>query len=825
MKTSAKARLAEALKSYQGGTHQSRFERDATVNGIIVAIRRLDTNSGPLIFGRIDLTDPNGQREIFHIGRIGVLDKNLDPLVIDWRTPIAEPFYRATGRDPMGLILRRHIEARNRIVLSLEDELFVSQDGDSLSVESGASHKPNDDSSIRHIGAPGALLTALERPRSARMRDMVATIQKEQDEIIRSPLRGTLIVQGGPGTGKTAVALHRAAYLLYTHRFPLETQGILLIGPNPVFLKYIEHVLPSLGESGVRLASLQGLVHGISPSFHDSYEVARLKGDIRMAKLLKRAIRTRERPLREDQPIPYGSATLMLKASDTSRMIAEVRQLRGTHNAKRLILDRMVSNYLVEQYTARARIAAETDRGTEEAIQLLDESSDAIGNTPTVLLTEDALENSTELTGADEVDDTVRKIINTKTKEGILQVSQLRMALWRMWPRLTAEMLLNDLFGSNALLLAAGKGLFEPEELSLLYRERTPNHTDVKWSYEDMALIDEARVLLGAHTVGYGKNDVSRNHKAVKDKYARSSHATHSGQMLAEAEDELAKTYGYIVVDEVQRLSPMELRIVARRSTSANMTLVGDLAQASAANSISSWNDIYTYMNLDPGVTRKVELTVSYRTPEEILEAARPVADSYIKDMHPLNAIRSTGIKPRAYKIDGDLYSSAASAAVSIINGLFRDTVSSGDGQLDGGQMDQLATTDTEQADDARPNSGQKDIGEPDGTCAIIAPSALCDALAGALAELRHTLHWNWDIQLISNGNAVKDSALNVVAASLCSGLEFDHVIVVYPAEIINESPMGIRSLYVAMTRSTKTLHLLYPGELPQVLADGIMLD
>ncbi len=810
MVTEARAQLAKALKSYQGGTPQSKFERDATVNGILTTIKRLDTDNDPLIFGRIDLDRQDGKREAFHIGRMGVLDDNLDPLVIDWRAPMAEPFYRATGRDTMGLVLRRHIEVRNRKVLSLEDEWFVAQDDKStypheLSDGSSGDSETNNSRDTSNVGAPGALLTALERPRSAHMRDMIATIQKEQDEIIRSSLRGTLAVQGGPGTGKTAVALHRAAYLLYTHRFPLETQGILVIGPNPVFLKYIEHVLPSLGESGVHLASLQGLVRGISPSFNDAYQIARLKGDIRMAKLLRRAIRTRERPLRDDQSIPYGSATLVLRANDTNRMIAEVRRLRGTHNAKRAILEQMISNYLLEQYRARTHIAAAGDREREKITQWLHEMSDELANIPTELPTENALPKDgelAELNAVTEVDNTIRNITDAKATEGILKVPELRTALWRMWPRLTPEMLLNDLFGSKALLQAAGKGLFTSEELSLLYRESSVDPSDIKWSYEDLALIDEARVLLGTYDSGVSKNPKQDNrHGANKRRtHFSHSHSAHTGRAVADPDEESTKTYGYIVVDEIQRLSPMELRMIARRSTSANMTLVGDLAQATGANPVSSWDDIYTYMNLDTENTRKVELTVSYRTPEEILKAARPVVDSYMQDIPPVSAIRSTGIRPKAHRLEGDLSRTAASLAVSIVTKLL-----STDGRSDSDEFG----------------------GEPGDICAIIAPSALCNTLADLFTDLleRHELPWNQEIQLVSGDSAVRSSALNIVPASLSSGLEFDHVILVDPKGIIDESPMGIKSLYVAMTRPTKTLHLLYSGELPQMLNDGIMLN
>ena len=218
----------------RGGTTQARYERDVIEGSVQNRLGQLQLGSASLIFGRIDLDSDDR----FHIGRLAVADERQEPVVVDWRAPIAEPFYRATGRDPMGLIRRRHFVSRGRELLDIEDELF---DLDQL-----------DDGFQGH----GALLAALDQNRDGQLRDIVATIQGEQDEIIRDSLKGMLIVQGGPGTGKTVVALHRAAYLLYTHRFPLEGQGVLVVGPNRLFLRYIEQVLPSLGEAGVYLTVL-----------------------------------------------------------------------------------------------------------------------------------------------------------------------------------------------------------------------------------------------------------------------------------------------------------------------------------------------------------------------------------------------------------------------------------------------------------------------------------------------------------------------------------------------------------------------------------------
>ena len=263
----------------RGGTTQARYERDVIEGSVQNRLGQLQLGSASLIFGRIDLES----RDRFHIGRLAVADERQEPVVVDWRAPIAEPFYRATGRDPMGLVRRRHFASRGRELLDLEDELF---DLDLL-----------DEGFQGH----GALLAALDQNRDGQLRDIVATIQGEQDEIIRDPLKGMLIVQGGPGTGKTVVALHRAAYLLYTYRFPLQGQGVLVVGPNRLFLRYIEQVLPSLGEAGVYLTVLADLFSDIFTdtrvTLPDPSDSAAVKGNERMISVIAAAIRDRERPL------------------------------------------------------------------------------------------------------------------------------------------------------------------------------------------------------------------------------------------------------------------------------------------------------------------------------------------------------------------------------------------------------------------------------------------------------------------------------------------------------------------------------------------------
>src|SRR4051812_37818873 len=336
MRATAESMLRDAF-AQGAGTMQSLTERDVIVRTSLGRLEQLQIGRESLVFGRIDRAEADGVGpEAFHIGRLAVSDEDQDPLVVDWRAPVAEPFSRAPGRHPMGLSRRRHFITEGRTVAGIEDEIFTA-DG---IIGEGAN---------LGLAGPGALLAALERSRTGHMRDIVATVQREQDEIIRAPLAGVLVVQGGPGTGKTAVALHRAAYLLYTHRFPLERQGVLVVGPNPLFLRYIEHVLPSLGESGVELSTVSGLVGDVAVAGRDSRQAARVKGDRRMAKLLSRAVGDRERGLAEDLLIGFGPHRLRLSVGASANIAAQVRRRGGTHNARRRQLEMQVYRQLFSE--------------------------------------------------------------------------------------------------------------------------------------------------------------------------------------------------------------------------------------------------------------------------------------------------------------------------------------------------------------------------------------------------------------------------------------------------------------------------------------------
>ena len=268
------------VESGQGGTHQARFERDVIQEQVNKRVSQLDIGDASLVFGRLDLADER-EGETFYIGRVAVWDQDQEPITVDWRAPVAEPFYRATGRAPMGLARRRHFASRGATLLGVEDEDFGG----------GLDSEPNGPV----LKGAATLAITMEQARTGRLGDIIATIQSEQDEIIRAPIPGVLVVQGGPGTGKTVVALHRAAYLLYTHRFPLEGQGVLVIGPNRLFLTYVEQVLPSLGEAGVQLAVLSDLVPRVRVRGFDPEDVARVKGDPALSHVLLQATKDRER--------------------------------------------------------------------------------------------------------------------------------------------------------------------------------------------------------------------------------------------------------------------------------------------------------------------------------------------------------------------------------------------------------------------------------------------------------------------------------------------------------------------------------------------------
>ena len=721
-------------------------ERDVVMGTALQRLEQLSIGDQPLFFGRIDYFDDDrrGEGETFHVGRLAVSDDDLNPLVVDWRAPVAEAFYRATGVESLGLSRRRHVAIRGREVVSIEDEYFADADGE-LHIPEGSERMATEEGLVDGglaLGGPGALLAALGRARTGRMGDIVATIQGEQDQIIRHPLPGILLVQGGPGTGKTAVALHRAAYLLFTHRSTLERQGVLVVGPNPLFLNYIENVLPSLGESGVTLSTISGLVTNVEVRAYDAEEVDRLKGDIRMVQLLSRALRTRQRPIREEVSIPVGRAIVVVRPKDTEEVVERARRRPGNHNSRRSMVGRELAHRLAQRYHARF-----VREGVDE-VSAVDELADLIRATP-----------------------------------------EFKQLLQRIWPRLSGQDLLHDLFGAPALLKAAGRGLFSEEELALLARPRSASLEEIMWTKADAALIDEARVLLGPRkrprsltkaqepTVLDGV-DLDTFSPEVRAAALREAQRL-APSLNAELDEAEFVTYGHIVLDEAQDLSPMELRVLKRRDLTGSMTIVGDMGQATTAGSSASWNSVLDVLEPRRTPTR-VDLTVSYRTPEEVLDFAAPTLRAATPDLDPPKPVRRAGAQPIVDQVSAADFADALVAAVR----RERDAVAPG----------RLAVVVTSSR-----------VGE------------IVDTLVGAgIVAIDPREHE-------SKGLAAD---LVVIGAEGANGLEFDGVIVVEPGQIARrgadggeqETARGLRTLYVAMTRPTRRLAIIACEPLPASL-------
>ena len=674
-------KIRELTSSGPGGTFQARLERNVFDENLVHRLEQLELGNAALVFGRIDRTADSGDEvESFHIGRLAVADANREPVVVDWRAPVAEPFYRATGRESMGLLRRRHFVVEGPQLLALEDELFgeghlgVGQD-DGL----------GGDDPRQGLRGYSTLLTALGRSRTGQLGDIVATIQAEQDEIIRSPQAGVLVVQGGPGTGKTVVALHRAAYLLYTHRFPLEDQGVLVIGPNRVFLRYIERVLPSLGEAGVQQVILADLIPEVQFGLRESSNVARVKGNKRIAKVIDKAITDRERPLREDVQLPYGVGFVRLRAEESVQIIKAARRRYHRHNQAR----RYVENEVWAALAASFRSGADAE-----------DIRDALTGTP-----------------------------------------EIRAVLERMWPVLTPAQLLHDLFGSKALLKLAANGILPEADYLALYRDRSDSLEEVRWSNADAALLDEARFLLGPRPRKSGKVDET---------------------------DEI-RTFGHIVVDEVQDLTPMQLRMVTRRSLSGSMTVVGDIAQATGPLAPNDWKDVLEHLP-SRKAPRIVGLSVGYRIPAQIMELADKV-------MH----VATPGLRaPRSVR-DGDEV--PVITAVESADALHEAVIT-------------RARVLLQQAGGGR--------------TAIICPDDMVDQMSSAL-----------EAASVPHGRAQAaglDENLSIVPASLAKGLELDDVIVVEPSAIVADDAQGLRLLYVTLTRSTRSLTVVHRMPLPEAM-------
>lgn len=596
--------LASVRSQGVGGGHQARSERDSFARLYEDRILQLRDVGERLAFGRLSVDGDDGELLHRYIGRIGLRDAERAPILLDWRVPQASAFYQATARTPMGARARRHLISSGRKLVRIEDEVFDPELLDEGSLQ---------------LQGEGALLAALTAQRTGRMSDIVATIQAEQDRIIRSELGGILVVQGGPGTGKTAVALHRAAYLLYSNRERLRSSGVLIVGPSRSFLKYIEAVLPSLGESGVVLASVGQLFPGVEATHDDSPSVARIKGRSAMAPLLARAVASRQRVPEGPQPIEVNGDTVILEPETVASAIQRARESGKTYNEARVIF-------------AKAAIAAIT---RTLAAQLR-----AQGNS------------------LDESD-------LSMLREDVRSAPDARVALNTAWLPLTPEKLLQDLYARPRWLESLTPD-WSSGDRELLRRDRTSPFT-----ISDIPLLDEAAELLGEVTTENAalrhearqqrKRDLENAERAIDNMGVKGivnaeslasgfAEFADAGTTADRAAVDRTWAFGHIVVDEAQELSPMQWRLLLRRGPSRSFTIVGDIAQAAAVSAAETWEHALIPLighRAEGDRWRREELTVNYRTPSQIASAAESMAIA-----HGLPVTKSIAVRESEWPID-----------------------------------------------------------------------------------------------------------------------------------------------------------------------------
>ncbi|WP_433680397.1 RNA polymerase recycling motor ATPase HelR [Nocardia sp. CA-119907] len=685
----AKGRYAAALRGNGGAL----VERDAEVRALAKEVKRLDVADNGLCFGRLDSVSG----ESSYIGRIGLYDEEneYEPLLLDWRAPASRAFYVATAASPENMRRRRQFHTRGRRLVDFTDEVLGRPGAD----ERG----------------DAALLAAVNAPRGAGMRDIVATIQAEQDRIIRLDHPGVLVIEGGPGTGKTVVALHRVAYLLYTQRERMERHGVLVVGPNPALLTHIGRVLPSLGESNVVFMTTGDLVPGLRVTAEDTPEAARLKGSLKILDVLAAAIADRQRLPEHPLPIEMADVAMRIDAETAQWARQEARASGLPHNEARTVFREIITYVLTERAIARIGKGWLT-RSDREAWEQLRAD-----------LVEELADND-----------------------------EFTAALDQLWPILTPETLLAQLFSSPERLRAAGA------DGALLRADGEA------WTVSDVPLLDELFDLLGPDKPA---DRTAEREQQAQAEYAagvldlmisREDHMDDEDHLFAQdllyAEDladrflerdtrELVEraaadrdwTYRHVVVDEAQELSEMDWRVLMRRCPSRSCTVVGDLAQRRSAAGATSWDTM-----LEPYVPGRWvyrSLSVNYRTPAEIMTVAAALLAEFAPGVQPPESVRACGVQPWSRRVTDAELSTAIAEFV-------------------------------------RDEAGRE------GTSVVIGPPGVP----------------------------------GTVTASETKGLEFDAVLVVEPERILADGPRGAAELYVALTRATQRLGVLHQGPLPQAL-------
>lgn len=576
-------------------------ERDAMVFQAAKRIAQLDAAHEGLVFGRLDL-DSSIDSVPRYIGRIGLRDAERDTLLIDWRAPAAAVFYQATAAEPQGVIRRRVLRAEHRTVVGVEDELL-----DAEALESSEADLP--------IIGEGALMAQLSRARDRSMHSIVATIQAEQDKAIRAPGKGVVSISGGPGTGKTVVALHRAAYLLYSDRRRYETGGVLVVGPSGVFMRYIERVLPSLGETAVALRSLGEVVDGVRATRHDEPAVADVKGAARMAELMRRVARQQAPGSPTDFSVFWRDDRIVLDRG----VLGRVRRTLMSQGRRNRQLPR-VAHALLDAMWRQVRGERGRERGREA-------------------FNDDMLSNPAFVEFA---------------------------ASW--WPPLDAPTVLGWL-ADPEVLARVGENVLTPEEQRLLSKSWTGGGLSV----EDVALLDELRYLLGdvplrtdadhdrddTVTATEGGVDLQELTTASEREYAPTGRAWAPPTHRIEDDG-----FAHVLIDEAQDLTPMQWRMVGRRGRTASWTIVGDPAQSSwpvPAESAEARAEA-----LQGKQQHEFHLSTNYRNSAEIYEFAAAYAGRVGLDADLPDAVRRTGEAPRELPDTPDLEAATRAAVTEI---------------------------------------------------------------------------------------------------------------------------------------------------------------
>jgi DNA helicase IV len=626
----------DRMRSTVARTQEAMATEWAALNMEAWAKRRMrtfeDAERG-LVFGRLTL---DGTPRPLYVGRRWVHDDEHESMVVNWQAPAARPFYTATPQDPHGVQQRRRFRSEGRRLLDISDE---SLDG----------------SAVEGANVSDFLLEELERRRDVRMRDIVATIQSDQYRLITADPEGALVVQGGPGTGKTAVGLHRASWLLYTHRERL--RRVLVVGPNPTFMDYVSHVLPTLGEEAVEQRAVTELLDGIEVGRDEETDVARLKGDPRLREVVARAVEIAVVPTPEELVTLVDGTYVRVRERDVAALLEEALEVGDPLGLARERFRMAVLRRFYERYG---------ELFGPRALRSFDDLERALG------------------------------------RGGFLT-----RWLNRVLPLPQPQKLVSRLLTSPAALEAASEGVLDDDERKLLLRDRPRRVADLRWSDQDVPLLDEARTLL----------------------------------------DGAPRAYGHVIVDEAQDLSPMQLLAISRRAVDGSLTILGDVAQATGPVVYRRWQELQPYLP-DEAELEIEELRHAYRVPAEIMDFALPLLDRIAPEVEAPFAYRKGGDPPRLVRVGED----------ELLETALREAVA---------------------------------LEDLDGLLAVIVPRSL----------------------------AVEDTfPFPILTPRQAKGLEFDHVVVVEPAAVADDGERGLRELYVALTRPTRTLVVVHARSLPDPL-------